>query len=101
MENTSLILGSRFEKFIASEIKSERYKTASEVVRDGLRLLEQRGKIEKLREAILEGEASGDAGILDMEAIRQEALSELHLENKNENPLNAKGEKRPESNLQI
>ena len=87
MANTSLTLGERFEKFIASEIKSERYKTASEVVRDALRLLEQRSKIEKLREAILEGEASGDAGILDMEAIRQKALSELHLEAKDENKI--------------
>ena len=101
MATTSLTLGERFEKFIASEIKSERYKTASEVVRDALRLLEQRSKIEKLREVYWQGKASGDAGILDMEAIRQEALSELHSENKNENPLNATGKKRPEGNLSL
>jgi len=45
-------------------------------VRDGLRLLEEKeanSKLEALRAALIEGEESGDAGELDMNAIRQEA----------------------------
>ena len=38
---TSFILGEYFDQLIEAEITSGRYKTASEVVRDALRLFEQ------------------------------------------------------------
>jgi antitoxin ParD1/3/4 len=53
---TSYSIGKHFEDFIASLIESGRYSTASEVMRDGLRLIEEReecrkAKLEALRAA--------------------------------------------------
>ena len=56
MATTSLSLGGHWEEFIKKEIKSGRYSTASEVVRDALRELEDRGKrLEALRAHLAEG----------------------------------------------
>jgi antitoxin ParD1/3/4 len=61
---TSVALGLHFEKFIQEQVRSGRYNNASEVVRAGLRLLEDqnahaRMKQEELRAAIAAGLASG------------------------------------------
>ena len=54
--NTSISIGAYFDNFIKSSISAGRYKNASEVVRAGLRLLEEEeNKIIALREAIQEG----------------------------------------------
>ena len=59
-KNTSVTLGEHFEKIIETSISSGRYASASEVIRAGLRLVEeQESKIELLREAIEAGEKSG------------------------------------------
>lgn len=60
----SYALGSRFERLIEKLIKSGRYNSKSEVVREGLRLLldreqEREAKIAALREAFRQGEDSG------------------------------------------
>lgn len=61
-KNTSVTLGDHFEKIIDKSIKSGRYSSASEVIRAGLRLVDEReSKIELLREAIEAGEKSGYA----------------------------------------
>ena len=73
-KNTSISLGDHFEGFIGEQIKRGRYGSASEVVRAGLRLLqEHEHKVAALRQALIEGEESGDAGELDMNAIRTKA----------------------------
>jgi antitoxin ParD1/3/4 len=60
--NTSISIGNYFDSFIKSRISTGRYKNASEVVRAGLRLLEEEeNKIMALREAIQEGIESGIA----------------------------------------
>lgn len=60
--NTSISLGSYFDNFIQSRIAEGRFKNASEVVRAGLRLLEEEeNKMIALREAVQEGMDSGIA----------------------------------------
>lgn len=59
-KNTSITLGSYFDQFIQSVLKKGRYKNTSEVVRAGLRLLEEEEqKITALRKAIDDGVKSG------------------------------------------
>lgn len=61
-KNTSISIGTYFDTFIQSRISAGRYKNASEVVRAGLRLLEEEeSKLIALREAIGEGTESGIA----------------------------------------
>lgn len=58
--NTSITLGSHFEEFIAEQVGTGRFGSASEVIRAGLRLLESNEtKINALRQALVEGEDSG------------------------------------------
>ncbi|APZ43455.1 type II toxin-antitoxin system ParD family antitoxin [Acidihalobacter ferrooxydans] len=61
-KNTSVSLGDHFDQFIASQLSTGRYGSATEVVRAGLRLLEnEEQKLETLRQLIAEGRASGIA----------------------------------------
>jgi len=60
--NTSISIGNYFDNFIQNRISAGRFKNASEVVRAGLRLLEEEEtRIIALREAIQEGIESGIA----------------------------------------
>lgn len=73
-KNTSISLGDHFEGFIDKQIESGRYGSASEVIRASLRLMEEREqRIGALRHALIEGEESGDAGVLDMKAVKKKA----------------------------
>jgi antitoxin ParD1/3/4 len=59
-KNTSFSLGEHFNAFIENRLSEGRYGSASDVVRAGLRLLEeQEAKLATLRAALVEGEASG------------------------------------------
>lgn len=59
-KNTSISLGEHFDGFIANQIESGRYGSASEVVRAGLRILEDTdSKLNTLRRMLTEGEQSG------------------------------------------
>ena len=67
-KNTSITLGNYFDQFIQGILSEGRYKNASEVVRAGLRLLEEEEqKIIALRHAIDEGINSGLAEDFDPE----------------------------------
>ena len=58
--NTSVSLGDYFENFVDARITEGRYKNASEVIRAGLRLLEdEENKILALRKALQDGVDSG------------------------------------------
>jgi antitoxin ParD1/3/4 len=60
MKNTSVALGDHFDEFISGLLKRGRYRSASEAIREGLRLLEDReAKLAALRAALKQGEASG------------------------------------------
>jgi antitoxin ParD1/3/4 len=59
-KNTSISLGEHFEEFIHNEVKSGRYGSVSEVIRNALRLLEsEEKKINEIRNALIVGEESG------------------------------------------
>jgi len=58
--NTSVSLGDYFENFVDNKISSGRYKNVSEVIRAGLRLLEEdENRIQILKSAIKDGLDSG------------------------------------------
>ncbi|MBU5613163.1 type II toxin-antitoxin system ParD family antitoxin [Geomonas azotofigens] len=61
-KNTSVTLGAHYEKFITQQIANGRFGSASEAIRAGLRLLEEReAKLSLLRRSLIEGEESGPA----------------------------------------
>jgi len=61
-KNTSVTLGDHFDNFINQQLKSGRYGSASEVIRAGLRALEdQEIKTMNLRNMLIDGENSGVA----------------------------------------
>ena len=64
--NTSISLGDHFESFVDSKVNAGRFKNASEVIRAGLRLLEEEeAKMVVLQKAIQEGIDSGIARDFD------------------------------------
>ncbi len=74
MATTSLSLGEHWEIFIRNEISSGRYGSASEVVTDALRSLEERkAKLEALRIHLSEGAAKAARG----EFVANYSLSKL------------------------
>lgn len=73
MASTSLTLTPHWESYIQSEIQSGRFTSASEVVRAGLRELEDKGKrLETLRAHLAEGSD---------QAARGEFLPDFDIEN--------------------
>ena len=56
MKNTSISLGNYFDLFVSNQVNTGRYKNVSEVLRAGLRLLEdEENKVTALKEAIKKG----------------------------------------------
>jgi antitoxin ParD1/3/4 len=68
--NTSFSLGDHFVSFIDQQIARGRYGSASEVLRAGLRLLEEHdAKLEALRAALIAGENSGPSTGFDFDSF--------------------------------
>lgn len=66
--NTSVSLGEHFSRFIDEQVESGRYATASDVIREGLRLVEERElRMEALRQALIAGEQSGPSEPFDLD----------------------------------
>ena len=68
--NVSISLDDHLSDFLSREVSSGRYRTASEVVRAGLRLLEdQETRLAALRAALVEGEESGAPETFDFDGF--------------------------------
>ncbi|MBI1370427.1 MAG: type II toxin-antitoxin system ParD family antitoxin [Planctomycetes bacterium] len=61
------------ERLVAEKIATGRYRSADEVIQEGLRLLDRHEQSSNLKSAINEGVASGAATPLDMQKIKSEA----------------------------
>ena len=73
--NTSVTLGDHFSCFVSEQVQDGRYGSASDVVRAGLRLLEEHEtKVRTLQDALIAGEQSGAPRSFDSEAF----LSRMH-----------------------
>jgi antitoxin ParD1/3/4 len=83
---SSYTLGSRFEALVKELVESGRYNNASEVVRDGLRLLEDREKLREVKvaelrrlaeEGLLSGVSNEDGeAVLDRLEAKYQRLAE-------------------------
>lgn len=75
--NTSVTLGEHFACFIGDQVKSGRYGSASDVVRAGLRLLEEHeAKVKALQEALIAGEDSGEPQPFDFDGFKARKRAE-------------------------
>ena len=70
MKNTSVSIGEHFGAFIQRKLDEGRYGSASDVIRAGLRLLEeQETRLDTLRAALIAGEESGPPTPFDFDAF--------------------------------
>jgi antitoxin ParD1/3/4 len=82
MRNTSISLGDYFDQFISSQVSGGRYKNVSEVVRAGLRLLEDEDiKKIALRAAIQKGLDSPRDENFDFEVNLKKLKAEKYSKN--------------------
>jgi len=69
-KNTSISLGTHYTDFVDRQLSEGRYGSASEVVRAGLRLLEEHEtRLAALRAALVAGEDSGPPTAFDFDAF--------------------------------
>lgn len=69
-KNTSVSLGEHFAAFVEGQVAEGRYASASDVLRAGLRLLEEKeASLSALRAALAAGEESGPARPFDPDAF--------------------------------
>ena len=69
-KDIAISLDRHFAEFVDQLVEDGRFSSASEVVRAGLRLLEERElQVERLRAAIIEGEESGPSTPFDFDAF--------------------------------
>ena len=79
--NTSISIGDHFDSFIKAQVENGRYGSASDVVRAGLRLLEEyENKAKALERALIEGEESGKPQPFDFDAFNARKRAQFEAE---------------------
>ena len=74
----NISLNPHFRKFVKDTLRGGRFKSASEVVREGLRLLEEReARLAALRRDIAVGRESGEPVAYDPDAIKRRGRAAL------------------------
>ena len=77
VKTTTFVLGEHFERLINQQVGSGRYASASEVVRDALRVFEeQQTAIKRLNDAIEEGYSSGISDAFDWDELFEQTAAE-------------------------
>jgi antitoxin ParD1/3/4 len=82
----NISLNPHFEELIKNKVDSGLYNSVSEVIREALRLLEERDQVrelrlEELRREIQKGIDSGESTSLDIEAIKTRGRKRLAEQN--------------------
>jgi len=74
----NISLNAHFEKFVKQVLASGRFKSASEVIREGLRLLEEREtRLAALRREVAAGRDSGAPVPYDADAVKRRGRAAL------------------------
>lgn len=80
-KNLTISLGERWNKFIDDRVEAGRYASASEIIREALRLLEEKeaqSTLQMMRVALIEGEESGRSNPYDPVAELELIIQKLN-----------------------
>lgn len=79
--NTSVSLSDHFTDFISEQVQAGRYGSASDVVRAGLRLLqEHEARVKALQDALIVGEQSGEPQPFDFDDFKARKRAEFEMQ---------------------
>lgn len=88
-KTTFIALDDHFESFVSTLVKEGRYSSASEVVRTGLRLLEEReNRLDALRQALSDGEKSGEPQTFE----KDQFFGDMHAKHGNDQNIDQSDE---------
>lgn len=80
MATMNISIPDLMKDWVQSQVNTGSYANTSDYVRDLIRQDQENiGKVQALQQALVDGEKSGDAGELDMDAIRRKAKQRVGL----------------------